>query len=227
MARPGRKRDMQITLPQPVIVKLPDHGRDEDGKRYDTVAPTAERLVMAGMNPVCDLKGARKMKVVADDQIGKAGIIRVNAAPLQWLASRQMLDHQDRERNTLLREAGERYYRHWYEGGLKGIGAQNLDRVFGGDVDPAYMIPTTEHAARHRLQYREARERMGGWLARIADAVICDEMRLADAGAIFGQYASSETRSAIALSILKGALTTLAEHFDMLSKPKRTRAWRA
>jgi hypothetical protein len=130
-----------------------------------------------------------------------------------------MLDDQP-ERNRILKEAGERYYRHWFEGGLRGIGAINYDRVGGGSADPAYQMPVSEYAAQHRAEYRAARERMGGWLARIADAVICEEIRLADAGSAFGEYASAETRSAIARTMLRAALTTLAEHFGMLSRSR-------
>lgn len=226
MARSGRKRPAAVALPKlpaPVLVPIPTTWK-ENGRTFDAVQPTVERLMQAGLSPSMTTKG-RKLQVTADDQIGKAGLIRAHTAPLQWLASRNMLD-DDRERNGLLREAGERYYRHWFDGGLKGIGAQNLDRVFGGQSDPAYMTPTSEYAAQHRHEFREARDRMGSWLAKVADAVICDELTLADAGSFVGDYASAKTRSAIALTMLKAGLTTLGEHFGILNvRPRKIRAW--
>lgn len=205
-------------LPQPKVVALADEGMpDKQGNKISAL-PTLERMVHAGIAPTSN-KNSKRLQVVVGDQVGADGVVRLSQAPLQWLASRGMLDDHP-ERNRILREAGERYYRHWFDGGLRGIGAINYDRVGGGSVDPAYQTPVTEYAAQHRAEYREARERMGGWLAKIADAVICDEMRLADAGAAFGEYASSETRSAIARTMLRAALTTLAEHFGMLSRQR-------
>jgi hypothetical protein len=206
-------------LPQPKVVTLDGTRADNGGKPYEAVTPTVERLVQAGLSPVSNIHNKR-LQVVADPQVGADSVVRTAQAPLQWLASRGMLDDQSPERNRILKEAGERYYRHWFEGGLRGIGAINYDRVGGGSVDPAHQIPISEYAAQHRAEYREARERMGGWLAKVADAVICDELRLADAGAAFGDYASSSTRAAIASTMLKAALTTLAEHFGMLSRAR-------
>lgn len=205
-------------LPQPKVVTLDGNRVDSSGKAYEAVTPTLERMVHAGLAPVSNIH-SKRLQVVADPQVGADSVVRTTQAPLQWLASRGMLD-DDQERNRILREAGERYYRHWFEGGLRGIGAINYDRVGGGGTDKAYQMPVSEYAAQHRAEYREARERMGGWLAKIADAVICDEMRLADAGSAFGEYTSSETRSAIARTMLRGALTTLAEHFGMLPRAR-------
>ena len=228
MARAGKSKVSAAftKLPQPVLVALPTSGKDDaTGKSYKTVLPTPERLMKAGLAPSMSIKG-QKLQVVADDQLGKRGLVRVHTAPLQWLASRGML-HDDSEANGLMREAGERYYKHWFNGGLKGIGAQNLDRVFGGQSDPAYQTPTTEFAAQHRAEYREARDRMGSWLAKVTDAVVCEEMILADAGAFVGDYASAKTRSAIALTMLKAGLTTLVEHFGISPmRQRKIRHWR-
>jgi len=205
-------------LPQPTVVTMDGTRIDKDGKSFDAVAPTVERLVQAGLAPVSNIHNKR-LQVVANPQVGADSVVRTAQAPLQWLAARGMLD-DNQERNTILREAGERYYRHWFEGGLRGIGAINYDRVGGGGTDKAYQMPVSEYAAQHRAEYREARERVGGWLAMIADAVICEEQRLADAAAAFGGYASVETKTAIGRTMLRAALTTLAEHFGMLPRQR-------
>lgn len=237
MAKAGRTRakspiSLAGKIRQPEIVSMPraveeTHHVDGTTTRRDlgAVVPLSA-YVQAGINPVCNIT-SRKLGLVKSDLMNREGMIRVNQAPLQWLASRQMLDTADRERNGLLREAGERYYRHWFDGGLKSIGAQNLDRVFGGEAEPAYLTPATEYAAQHRLEYREARERMGSWLAKVTDAVVCEELTLADAGSFVGDYASSKTRSAIALTMLKAGLTTLVEHFGISPvRSGKIRHWR-
>lgn len=237
MAKAGRHRAKSpITLAgrikQPAVSPMPMHTEAthfDDGTRlvHDSspVIPIAA-YIRAGANPVCHIK-TRKLGIVQTEIANREGMIRVNQAPLQWLASRRMLDPDDIERNGLLREAGERYYKHWFEGGLKGIGAQNLDRVFGGEAEAAYLTPASEYAAQHRLEYREARERMGSWLAKVTDAVVCEELTLADAGSFVGDYASSKTRSAIALTMLKAGLTTLIEHFGIAPvRHRKIRHWR-
>lgn len=237
MAKAGRTRAKSpITLAgrikQPAVSPIPmhlDQTEFSDGTKlvhdHSPIIPLAA-YIQAGANPVCHIK-SRKLSIVQTDVVNREGMIRVNQAPLQWLASRQMLDPADRERNGHLREAGERYYRHWFDGGLKGIGAQNLDRVFGGEAESAYLTPATEYAAQHRLEYREARERMGSWLAKVTDAVVCEELTLADAGSFVGDYASSKTRSAIALTMLKAGLTTLVEHFGISPvRSGKIRHWR-
>lgn len=235
MAKAGRKRKQTAIslagrIKQPVVAAVPMHVSEtkfSDGTTLEherSSVITLAAYIQAGANPVSNIK-TRAIGVVQSDIINREGMVRVTQAPLQWLAARRML-HDDVEMNGLLREAGERYYKHWFEGGLKGISAQNLDRVFGGECEAAYMMPTTEYAAQHRAEYRAARERMGSWLAKVTDAVVCDEMRLPDAGAFMGNYARSETRSAVALTMLKGGLTTLVEHFGM--EPVRRRkiqAW--
>jgi len=238
MARAGRKKTPSLVslagrIKPPTIAAMPHdieerHHADGTTSQIDRgpVIPLAA-YQQAGVSTVCNLK-TRKLGIVQSDLVNREGMVRVTQAPLQWLASRQMLDPADRERNGLLREAGERYYRHWFDGGLKGIGAQNLDRVFGGEMEAAYLTPATEYAAQHRQAYRQARERMGSWLAKVTDAVVCEELRLPDAGSFVGDYASSETRSAIALTMLKAGLTTLVEHFGIEPlRQRKIRQWRA
>lgn len=217
-SKPASLAKLAGKIKQPAMQDLAWSEREHDGERFTPVLPTPERLMQAGLSPAMNIH-SKRAQIATGDQIGKDGVVRLSQAPLQWLASRGLLDNNP-ERNRILKEAGERYYRHWFEGGLRGIGAINYDRVGGGASDPAHMMPVSEYAAQHRAEYRAARERMGGWLAKVADAVICEEERLADAGSAFGDYASSSTRAAIAGTMLKAALTTLAEHFGMLSRAR-------
>lgn len=236
MAKAGRKKapspiSLAGRIKQPAVSPMPMHLEEthfSDGTKlqheHSPVIPLAA-YIRAGANPVSNIK-TRKLGIVQTEIVNREGMVRVTQAPLQWLAARRML-HDDIEMNGLLREAGERYYKHWFDGGLKGIGAQNLDRVFGGEAEPAYLTPASEYAAQHRLEYREARERMGSWLAKVTDAVVCEELTLADAGSFVGDYASNKTRSAIALTMLKAGLTTLVEHFGILPvRQRKIRAWR-
>jgi hypothetical protein len=241
MAKAGRRKaqspiSLAGKIRQPDVMPMPHtveekHHADGTVTKIDrgAVIPLAA-YIQAGANPVCNMK-TRNLGIVQTDVVNREGMIRVTQAPLQWLAARRMLHPGDRpediEKNGLMREAGERYYRHWFDGGLKGIGAQNLDRVFGGEAEPAYLTPASEYAAQHRLEYREARERMGSWLAKVTDAVVCEELTLADAGSFVGDYASSKTRSAIALTMLKAGLTTLVEHFGISPvRSGKIRHWR-
>jgi hypothetical protein len=208
-------------IKQPPVQTLAYHDMDDadrPGKKFTPVQPTLERLVQAGIAPTSNIK-SRVLQVVVNNQVGSDGITRMSQAPLQWLASRGMLD-DDKERNRILKEAGERYYRHWFDGGLGGFPTSDLNRISSSRENMAGLLRATEYAMQHREEYHAARERMGGWLAKVADAVICDEMRLADAGSAFGDYASSSTRAAIAGTMLKAALTTLAEHFGMISRAR-------
>ena len=205
-------------IKQPAMQDLAWNEREHEGEKFMPILPTPERMMQAGLNPSMNIH-SKRAQVAAGDHVGKDGVVRLSQAPLQWLASRGMLDDKP-ERNRILREAGERYYRHWFDGGLKGIGAIDYNRIGGGATDKAYHMPVSEYAAQHRAEYREARERMGGWLAKVADAVICDEMRLSEAGSAFGEYASASTRAAIASTMLRAALTTLAEHFGKLPRAR-------
>ena len=236
MAKTGRRKtaspiSLAGRIKQPAVSPIPMHTDEthfDDGTRLvrdsSPVIPIAA-YIRAGANPVCHIKTG-KLGIVQSEIANREGMIRVTQAPLQWLAARGKLA-DDVEMNGLLREAGERYYKHWFEGGLKGIGAQNLDRVFGGEAEHAYLTPASEYAAQHRHEYREARERMGSWLAKVTDAVVCEELTLADAGSFVGDYASSKTRSAIALTMLKAGLTTLVEHFGISPvRHRKIRRWR-
>jgi len=180
--------------------------------------PTIERMVSAGIPIVSDI-ASRKLKAVSGPEVGRDGVVRLKQSPIDWLTSRGKLD-PDPLRNRILHDVGRKYYGHWYEAGLSGIGAMDYGRTSRGSGDPAHQMPTSAHAAHHRQCYRDARASIDmAWMAKVADAVVCEEQPPAEVGRIFGEYASAETRSAITLTILRAALTTLGGHWGMLPKP--------
>ncbi|MDQ0392200.1 hypothetical protein [Labrys monachus] len=144
------------------------------------------------------------------------GVQRVIAGPLEVLHAGGALD-PDPRRNAVLFDAGRRYQRHWHGAALAGFSGRDLGRVRGGGSgEHAWAVPPSEAAARHRGEYRRARERLGPYLARWVDAVVIDERAPLDVGGDTTRHADAATATAIVMEVLRAGLTTLADHWGMI-----------
>src|SRR3569623_177324 len=86
--------------------------------------------------------------------------------------------------------AAEKFYVHWYRGGLaENFGSADLNRVFGGEGGGAGMA-RTEAQAFHRQRFRAAmdavREQCGAISAWVLEQVVLEERMFVDVGAAFG-----------------------------------------
>lgn len=182
--------------------------------------PTIERLVQAGV-PVAARVATRKMEIVgtADDSpFGGDGVARIAQAPLDRLHARGQLAG-DPDRNRILFDAGDRFRQHWYLAGLSGIGSIDLNRVGGGNGDPAWMIPSSESAAYHRARHRAARAALDRDGYEAVFAVCCGEDDLGPVGRKAG-FGNDAGASAVALDRLRRGLAMLAVLYGMLP-PRR------
>lgn len=150
--------------------------------------------------------------------VGSDSTFRVMQSPLAILHYRKALGNHDEQRNGVLFEAGVRYYRHWYGAGLSPVAAMDMDRCGGGEGNPAWATPTSEHAANHRDELRNARGRLGDYLRTWIDAIVIDERNPAEVGRDLTGRLDRQTAAAIAIEVLKAGLTTLADHWGMLGR---------
>lgn len=142
-------------------------------------------------------------------------IQRVIAAPLDSLHARRALD-PDPNRNAVLFEAGRRYLSHWHGSALSSLARRDLTQPGGGLREQGWAIPPSEAAARHRGEYRRARERLGPYLAKWLDAIVIEERAPLEVGRESTRYTDKTTATAIAMEVLRAGLTTLADHWDIL-----------
>jgi hypothetical protein len=175
--------------------------------------PTIERLVQAGVSVAMTVQG-RRTQIIGPKSarpIGADGVFRLTEAPLDRLSARGRLDEKNPDRNERLFEAGHKLRRHWYHGGLSGIGSVDLNRTGGGGTgSPAWLTPTSESAVDHRGQYRRARESMDAGAWQIVLDVVCGEITLAGAGRLAG-YRNEDAANAVALDRLRRGLEALAQ----------------
>lgn len=166
------------------------------------IEPTKERLRHAQGYAIWNNKGA----------------IRVVQSPLAMLHARGALDRLSSDRNDTLFAAGQRYFKHWYLAGLSPVGAMDMARAGGGDGNPAWATPNSESIANHRSEYILAGLKLGGYLKRWVDAIVIEEREPAEAGRDLTGRMDAQTSAAIAIEILRGGLTTLAEHWGIFGR---------
>ncbi len=159
---------------------------------------------------------AERLAKASAHWIGRADKVQhVAAAPLDALHARHALD-PDPRRNTVLFEAGQRYLRHWHGAALSSLAQRDLVHPRGGSGGLGWAVPASEAAARHRADFRLARERLGPYLARWLDAIVIEERVPLEVGRESTRYADRTTATAIAMEVLRAGLTTLADHWGML-----------
>jgi len=148
--------------------------------------------------------------------IGGDNVQRVLAGPIEILHARGALD-PDPRRNAILFDAGRRYQEHWHGSALGGPGGRDLGRIGGNGLrEHAWAIPPSAAAARHRGEYRQARERLGAYLGRWLDAVVIEERSPLAVARETARDADEAAATAILIQVLRAGLTTLADHWGMI-----------
>lgn len=141
--------------------------------------------------------------------------------PLERLRDQGKLDPNPRV-NLAMFEAAEKLYTHFYQGGLKGIQAQDLSRASGSGDGGACQFPASENAMFHRGKFREA-TRIMGWhvdspyrgAGRLVVDVVCYEMPVLEAGRIHTPPARTDTIAAKGMEKLCEGLFILAAHWRL------------
>lgn len=149
-----------------------------------------------------------------------SGVYRA-PAPIERLRDQGKLDPNPVV-NSAMFEAAEKLYTHFYQGGLKGIAAQDLSRSAGGGDGGACQFPATERAMHHREKFREATRLMGWYIdapyrgaARLVVDVVCFEVTVEDASRRHTLSARTDTIKANGMEKLCEGLFILAAHWRL------------
>jgi hypothetical protein len=176
----------------------------------DTQDATPERLAQAGEAQRLDDKGVR----------------RLNDSPFGRMHARGQLD-PDSGINDILYSAGRNYHQDWYYSGLGGISGIDYSRVGSGggtESSPAYMMPRSEFALGHRLQFRKAREALGERYRPVADAVVLEERGIPEIAYEISGYKGPDAGSAATRERLNTALRRLAVFYGLMRSPSEEAA---
>ena len=155
-----------------------------------------------------------------DVRVGADGVRRMEDEPLLRLATRQCLDRNNKDRNTILHQAGDQYYSHWYLSGLNGLGAIDYGAGSKGEglTLPTSAMPSSERVAYHRGQFRGARDCLGMYFYRVLDPIILDWQDPAEVGCMISGHANLDRGRAIAVDRLSEGLHRLAIFWGTLQK---------
>jgi len=173
-------------------------------RRPDMLAPTPERLAKR-------------------DAIAKtaAGFYRA-PAPIERLRDRQQLAPTDAQLNEVMFQASEKLAGLYRAAELDGLQAIDLTRIGTGGSDANVGMATTERAAHCRREFRIATTMMG-WHAlyphrgagRLTVAVVCEEMGVKDAAAIYRPGGSNAAQLGAGMDVLREGLFALALHWRL------------
>lgn len=184
------------------------------GPQRDDIVPMSERL---------DATPERLRHAGHDHEKGAADKIRrISDWPLARLYRRGQLD-ADPGINKSLFDAGEAFADHWQGAGLSGYSGVDLNRSGGGDGEKAYLMPTSEYAARCRGELRVAHDIVGdrGWSILV---LVCAEgQTVVNAGLTATKYVALPQATAVALDRLTDALTRLARHWGYIAPVRSAR----
>ncbi len=166
-------------------------GADRPGRRktrLDPNGPTIERLAkLPGVTIRRRASGHTSVSVAKDAKlIRDDGVVRINAEQLDRLRSRETLAPTDAYRNEQLYQAGDLLRQHWYRGTL-GDSLRSMDlngAGGGGNGHPAWMTPSCESVAYHRVKFRAVRDQMDRDHFAIVFAVCCGDSTLGRPGAM-------------------------------------------
>ncbi len=121
--------------------------------------------------------------------------------------------------------AGDWLWQHWYNGGLAASGIVDLTKpvVDGGRRTDAVAV----HQLAHRMEYAKALSTIEARHARILTAVVIGNMGLFDYAGRFGRYSDKTAATAVAMELLRHALTDLDAYRLDPDKYRRQLALRA
>lgn len=131
-------------------------------------APTDQRLGKAGAD----------FALGGDERDGRRYVMRDN--PLDMAQRKGILSGRSHS-------ALKKYLHHWHHAGLNAtLGSVDLNRIFASDPLSSSGMARSQSQAFHRLQYREAVQKLGIITAAIVENVVCWEMSFQDAGMKLG-----------------------------------------
>lgn len=166
-----------------------------------TTAPSAQRMAQAA--------GDFCMADVSVDATGTTARVHrmQDASPVDRMYSRGVLD----ERRY---GAAMRFWSDWYHAGL----IQRTTSTYSDSPWPRNQrtgMAASEIQVFARQRLRSARAVLGNHLARVAEAILIDELDPVDAGRrLFGRKDVPQARAS-ATDVLKIALDTLADHYGL------------
>ena len=141
--------------------------------------------------------------------------------PLERLRDQGRLDPNPRV-NLAMFDAAEKLYAHFYQGGLRGIQAQDLSRATGSGDGGACQFPASENALFHRQKFREATRIMGWHIdapyrgsGRLVVDVVCYERTVEDAARLHLLSSRTDTVKAAGMEKLCEGLFVLAAHWKL------------
>ena len=149
-------------------------------------------------------------------------IRRISDWPLARLFARNHLAPYDPELNKALYDAGEALAQTWRGAGLSGLAGVDLNGVGGGASDPAYMMPTSEHAARCRGEIRRAQDVVGDRMWGVLTDVCVEGLTPEVSGKRRTPYNSKVVARAVAMDRLREGLLRLAELWGYRTPAPRT-----
>jgi len=135
-------------------------------------------------------------------------LTRAMRSPLEYAQDRGQITHAQYA-------AGQKFYTHWYKGGLcEHYGTLDLSRVFGGgDISG---MPKSELQAFHRHSFRKALELLKAEKSWALQQLICNETPAVEIGFAMGAR-KRETALGKALSVVRDGLDMLCVEWDIQS----------
>lgn len=151
-----------------------------------------------------DERGATEQRYrIAEGQafIADTGAIHLRDSPIERALTKKILTREQGE-------AAQKYYIHWYRGGMAGvIGSHDVLKVFGGDNNFSHMA-STENALFHRQRYWQAAKSLKERRAPF-EAVVLHEKPFEAMGAEYLGWKNRPQAYAGAIEYVRGILDTL------------------
>lgn len=163
---------------------------------------TAERIAHAG----------------EDQYVAETGTRTFKDEPLQRLAAKGRLD-PDKEINTRLYQAGERYWEDYYLSNMSPLASFDPTRVFSGGGDSGGGMPLSERQAIARSAHRAAVAAVPARFLKVVDRVVLQfQPDLVAVGREACGKANPDACREVAIERLVAGLWVLARHYGMVGK---------
>ena len=138
---------------------------------------------------------------------GDTGTIRMRDTPIEKALQKRVI-------NDGQYQAAQKFYNHWFRGGMAGsLQSMDMDRVFGGEFGFS-GAPRSEIEQFHRERYRRAVELTGGRGSQILQKVVCEEKDFAIVGMELG-WDNRPQAYAVAVQLCREALSILADEWGI------------